>query len=74
MPNLSQYVTITEAAEFLGVSPNTIRNWDRSGKIPVHRSPMSGYRLFLKADLEELLKQIQQSGRYPTGWRPGKPK
>ena len=53
MPNLSQYVTITEAAEFLGVSPNTIRNWDRSGKIPVHRSPMSGYRLFLKADLEE---------------------
>ena len=57
MTRLDEFVTIKEASEFLGVSPNTLRNWHRDGKIPVHRNPMNGYRLFKKADLEELLKQ-----------------
>ena len=26
-------------------------------------------RLFKKAELEELLRQIEESGRYPTGWK-----
>ncbi|MBN1908369.1 MAG: helix-turn-helix domain-containing protein [Pirellulales bacterium] len=69
MTKLDEYVTIKEAAEFLGVSPNTLRNWHRDGKIPVFRSPISNYRLFRKADLEELLRQIEESGTYPTGWR-----
>ena len=41
----------------------------------VYRNPISGYRLFKKTDLEELLQQIEQSGKHPTGWRrPMKPK
>ena len=40
------------AAEYLGVCPNTPRNWDRENVIPVHRHPTNGYRLFLKSDLE----------------------
>ena len=69
MTKLHEYVTIKEAAQFLGVSPNTLRNWHRDGKIPVFRSPISNYRLFKKRDLEELLLQIEESGTYPTGWR-----
>ena len=73
MTKLDEYVTIKEAAEFLGVSPNTLRNWHRDGKIPVFRSPISNYRLFRKADLEELLRRIEESGTYPSGWRrPGR--
>jgi excisionase family DNA binding protein len=75
MTKLDEFVTVGEAAQFLGVSPNTIRNWDEGGKIPVYRSPISKYRLFKKTDLEELLRQIEESGKYPTGWRrPAKPK
>ena len=74
MTKLGEYVTIKEAAEFLGVSPNTLRNWHRDGKIPVFRSPISNYRLFRKADLEELLRRIEESGTYPSGWkRPSRP-
>jgi len=69
MAKLDEYVTIKEAAEFLGVSPNTLRNWHRDGKIPVFRSPISNYRLFRKADLEELLRRIEESGTYPSGWK-----
>jgi len=74
MPKLDAYLTIKEAAEFLSVSPNTLRNWHRDGKIPVHRNPMNGYRLFKKSDLEELLKQIEESGEYPTGWKRSHPR
>jgi len=65
---LSEYLTVKGAAEFLGVAPNTIRNWESAGKIPVYRHPFSRYRLFRKDDLEEVLRQIEDSGRFPTGW------
>lgn len=75
MLKLDQFVTINQAARFLGVSANTLRNWHRDAKIPVYRNPVSNYRLFKKADLEKLLRQIEESGKYPTGWsRPKKAK
>ena len=74
MAKLDEFVTIKEAARFLHVSPNTLRNWHRDGKIPVYRNPISNYRLFKKADLEELLRQIEASGTYPTGWKRSAPR
>ena len=38
------YVTLTEAAGFPGVSKSTLRNWDKSGRIPALRHPVNGYR------------------------------
>ena len=73
MSRLDELLTVSEAAGFLGVAPNTIRNWDRDGKIPVFRHPLNHYRMFKQADLLELLRQIEKSGEYPTGWpRQGK--
>ncbi len=46
MPKVDEYLTVKEAAEYLGVSPNTLRKCDRDGKIPVYRHPISNYRLF----------------------------
>ncbi len=68
MVKLDEFVTIREAAQILGVSLNTLRNWHRDGKMTVYRNPISGYRLFKKADLEELLRQIEESGKHPTGY------
>ena len=64
---LDEFVTIKGAARFLGVSANTLRNWHQDTRIPVFRSPASDYRSFKKADLEELLRQIEQSETYLTG-------
>lgn len=57
---LDAYLTIKEAAALLGVSPNTLRNWGRCGKVKMHRHPVNDYRLFLRADLEALLERTAQ--------------
>lgn len=55
---LSEYVKVAEAAEILGVSQRTLRNWAESGKIPVHKNPANDYRLFERRDLESFLSEI----------------
>jgi MerR family copper efflux transcriptional regulator len=60
MQNLQQYFTIAQAAAFLGVTPNTLRNWGRERKIVEHRNPVNNYRLYKKADLEALLRRIER--------------
>jgi len=44
--DLSEALTITEAAKTLGVSASTLRRWDRSGQLVARRHPISGYRLY----------------------------
>ena len=56
-------MTITEPAEFLGVSGSTLRNWGRAGKLEAARNPMNRYRLYEKADLERVLLSLQASLR-----------
>ena len=55
------YFSIKEAADILGVSPLTLRNWDKSGKFPAQRHPMNNYRLYRVEDVEELLKELDIS-------------
>ena len=59
MPKLSEYVKVAEAAEILGVSLGTVRTWAADGKIPMHRNPANGYRLFKRNDLLAFLKRIE---------------
>ncbi|MCY3008134.1 MAG: helix-turn-helix domain-containing protein [Planctomycetota bacterium] len=55
---VSEYVMVAEAAEILGVSQGTIRTWATDGKIPMHKNPANGYRLFRRDDLEKFLKTL----------------
>ena len=57
MARLSDYALTAEAARILGVSVNTVRNWARDGKIPHHRNPANGYRMFRRTDLEMFLAE-----------------
>lgn len=65
MAKLTDYVMTAEAAEILGVAQNTIRKWAAQGKIPMHRNPANGYRLFKRSDLEKFLRQVELSGSKP---------
>jgi excisionase family DNA binding protein len=56
--NLADFLTVGEAAEQLGVSRSTLRNWDKAGKLKPYRHPVNGYRLYVREDLERLLGQI----------------
>ena len=58
MANL--YITIKQASKILGVSPLTLRNWDKSGKMPAHRHPMNNYRVYKIEDLEKVFMEIEE--------------
>jgi excisionase family DNA binding protein len=60
MTKLSEFLKTAEAAEFLGVSQNTLRAWAKAGKIPVRRNPANGYRLFKKSDLDKFLAKLDR--------------
>jgi excisionase family DNA binding protein len=60
MSKLTDYVKTAEAAEFLGVSQNTLRKWAEAGQVPMHRNPANGYRLFRRVDLEQFLRRAAQ--------------
>ncbi len=66
MTKLRDYLRISEAADYLGVSPNTLRNWERAGKIVAHRHPVNRYRLFKREDLEVVLRQVERPARRRT--------
>lgn len=61
MDKLDGYLRIKEAAEYLGVSPNTLRNWGRAQKISEHRHPVNNYRLYKRSDLDRLLRKTEKS-------------
>lgn len=52
---------VKEAAETLGVCPNTVRVWGAAGKVKEYRRPANNYRLYKRTDLERLLKQVRTS-------------
>ncbi len=62
MDNLGDYMLISEAAAYLGVSPTTLRNWERRRKLTTYRHPINRYRLYRKSDLEAILGRIATSG------------
>jgi excisionase family DNA binding protein len=56
----SRYLSISQAAEFLGVSAKTLRRWDQRGSFPSLRTA-GGQRRYHQSDLIALKK-----------WRQGK--
>jgi len=50
------FVTIKSAAEIVGVSIETLRNWDKQGKLRSKRDPQNGYRLYCISQIQEFLK------------------
>lgn len=62
-----QYFTIKEAAAILGVTPLTLRNWDKNGKLKAHRHPMNNYRVYKYDDLETVFKEIESGAGLRKG-------
>jgi len=48
---------IREAAEMLGVNPETLRRWDRSGKLKAIIISKRGDRRYRGEDIEMLIKK-----------------
>lgn len=52
------YYSLNEVSEILGKSKETLRRWDRDGKLTAAREPISQYRIYRKEQINTLLKQL----------------
>lgn len=58
---MNRYYTIKEAADLLGVSPLTLRNWDKKGKLIAYRHPVNNYRIYRGDQIELLIRRMESS-------------
>ena len=49
---MDKYISLTEASELIGKSKETLRRWDREGKLSAVREPMSNYRVYKKEQFD----------------------
>ena len=63
MKNLQNLMTIAQATEYIGVTPLTLRNWDKAGKLQAVRNPLNGYRMYDKEELDKFLALLQKGGK-----------
>ena len=52
---MSDVMLTNDVALYLGVSAETVRQWERTGKLAAARTP-TGVRLFRRTDVEALKK------------------
>ncbi|MBN8697100.1 MAG: DNA (cytosine-5-)-methyltransferase [Bacteroidetes bacterium] len=55
---MKKYYTLAEASELLGKSKETLRRWDREGKLVAVREPMSNYRVYKKEHVDDLFSNF----------------
>lgn len=55
---MDEYLTLAETAELLGKNKETLRRWDRDGKLSASREPISNYRVYKKSDVLALFSDF----------------
>lgn len=55
---MSEYLTLSEASELIGKSKETLRRWDREGKLTAVREPLSNYRVYKREQVEKLFSDF----------------
>lgn len=54
----NEFLTIKQVSKILGVTPLTLRNWDRSGKFEASRHPINNYRVYKRSDVEAFVQEL----------------
>ena len=65
---LRNYYSIHEFSKILGVSAQTLRNWDKNGKLHPHHTTASGYRYYSEEQLNEVLHIKPKNNRITIGY------
>ena len=50
---MSKYYSINEFSKILGVTPQTLRNWDSKGKLQTYHTSSNDYRYYSHEQLKE---------------------
>lgn len=64
---MKDFLTISETSELLNKNKETLRRWDREGKLVAVREPISNYRVYRKTDIMTLFSDfIPQDSQEPV--------
>jgi excisionase family DNA binding protein len=61
-----EWLTLGQAAKYLGVAQSTIRKWSDQGRLPAFYTP-GGHRRYRRGDLDAFLEQSGPGGRKKEG-------
>lgn len=64
-----KYLTIKDAAACLGVTPLTLRNWDKKGMLTSYRNPLNNYRIYRQDQIDLFLRRIENTKNKRKGRR-----
>ena len=64
---MAKYYSIHVFSKLLGVTPQTLRNWDRTGKLKPHHTGANGYRYYSQEQLDEIT-QVRRKKRITIGY------
>jgi excisionase family DNA binding protein len=62
----AEFLNVRQTADELGVHENTVRNLERRGQLKAIRLPGSGFRRFLKEDVDRMWSQFAPDQEMPT--------
>lgn len=57
-----RYLTLKDVAKTLGVTPLTLRNWDKKGFLVAYRNPVNNYRVYRYADVADFIAAMEKTG------------
>ena len=64
---MSKYYSIHEFSKIIGVSAQTLRNWDANGKLHPHHTTTSGYRYYSDEQLNQVMN-VKPKNRIIIGY------
>lgn len=56
-----RYLSVREVSKILGVTPLTLRNWDKKRHLVAFRNPVNNYRMYRYSDIHSFIAQMQSS-------------
>lgn len=65
---MSEYYSINKFSKILGVSAQTLRNWDANGKLHPHHTSSNGYRYYSHEQLNQVLNIKPNLDRIVIGY------
>ena len=65
---MSKYYSINKASKLLGVSAQTLRNWDAKGKLHPHHTSSNGYRYYSQEQLNQVMNIKPNLDRLVIGY------
>ena len=55
---IRNYLTVSEVAEKLNVSPETLRKWDRNGKLVSLKNPTGNSRVYKATQIDDFISEL----------------